>query len=161
MRLGAGAALLLAWPGRAVASAPSADVEALLEKSDYVYVSPLLADGAESRCHGEVWYGWFDGAVVLITSKDAWKARALTRGRDTARVWVGTHGRVGGVTGSEKFRAAPSFDAKARTSDDAALLDRLMRLYRKKYPGEIARWEPRMRSGFESGERVLIRYEPL
>jgi hypothetical protein len=65
------------------------------------------------------------------------------------------------MTGSEKFRRAPSFDARARTSGDAALLDRLMRLYRTKYPDEIGRWEPRMRSGFESGERVLIRYEPL
>jgi hypothetical protein len=161
LRLGAGAALLLASPGRARAKSPGADADALLEKSAFVYVSPLLADGAESRCHGEVWYGWLDGAVVLITAKDAWKARALARGRDTARIWVGDHGRVGGMTGSEKFRQAPSFDARARASGDAALLDRLMRLYRTKYPDEIGRWEPRMRSGFESGERVLIRYEPL
>jgi hypothetical protein len=161
MRLGAGAALLLALPGRAAAKTPGAEISALLEKSEFVYVSPLLADGVESRCHGEVWYGWLDGAVVLITSKDAWKARALGRGRGTARIGVGDHGRVGGMTGSEKFRRAPSFDARARTSGDAALLDRLMRLYRTKYPDELGRWEPRMRSGFESGERVLIRYEPL
>lgn len=161
MRLGAGAALLLAWPGRALAKAPAAEVGVLLEKSSFVYVSPLLASGAESRCHGEVWYGWLDGAVVLITSKDAWKAQALVRGRDTARIWVGDHGRVGGLTGSEKFRQAPSFDARAGATRDAALLDRLMRLYRTKYPDEISSWEPRMRSGFESGERVLIRYEPL
>ncbi len=161
MRLGAGAALLLAWPRGAAARAVDAELGALLEKSGFVYVSPLLANGAESRCHGEVWYGWLDGAVVLITAKDAWKARALTRGRDTARLWVGDHGRVGGMTGSEKFREAPSFDARARAVRDAELLDRLMRLYRTKYPAEIGRWEPRMRSGFESGERVLIRYEPL
>jgi hypothetical protein len=161
LRLGAGAALLWAWPQRVVAAAVDGEVGALLEKSGFVYVSPLRAGGAESRCHGEVWYGWLDGSVFLVTSKDSWKARALARGLDTARIWVGDHGRVGGLTGSDDFRQAPSFDAKARTTKDAELLDRLMKLYRKKYPGEIGRWEPKFRSGFESGERVLIRYEPL
>ncbi|MEN8159778.1 MAG: hypothetical protein ABFS41_06895 [Myxococcota bacterium] len=161
LRLGAGAALLWAWPRGVAAKQLGPEVEGLLEKSGFVYVSPLRAGGAESRCHGEVWYGWFDGSVVLITSKDSWKAHALSRGLGTARIWVGDHGRVGGMTGSEKFRQAPSFDAKARATKDAELLDRLMELYRKKYPDEIGRWESKMRSGFESGERVLIRYEPL
>ena len=41
-----------------------ADAIALLERSAFVYVSPLKSDGAESRCHGEVWYGWLDGRVA-------------------------------------------------------------------------------------------------
>lgn len=160
IRLGLGTAAALAWPARSRAAALGADVTALLEKSGFVYVSPLLGSGAESRCHGEVWFGWLDGSVVLITSKESWKARALGRGLVRARIWVGDHGRVGGMLGSDAFRAAPSFDARASEAKDAALLDPLMAIYRKKYPDEIDSWEPRFRSGVASGERILIRYAP-
>jgi hypothetical protein len=160
IQLGVGAAAALAWPERSRAGGLGADVTALLEKSGFVYVSPLLDSGAESRCHGEVWFGWLDGSVVLITSKESWKARALGRGLARTRIWVGDHGRVGRVLGSDAFRAAPSFDARASEAKDAALLDRLMAAYRKKYPDEIGSWEPRFRSGVASGERILIRYEP-
>jgi hypothetical protein len=158
--LGAGAAALLVGPLRARGAELGADVRGLLEKSGFVYVSPLLASGAESRCHGEVWFGWLDGGVVLITAKDTWKARALGRGLERARIWVGDHGRVGGVLGGDAFRTAPSFEARARQERSPELLDRLMAVYRQKYPDEIGRWEPRMRAGFASGERILIRYAP-
>jgi hypothetical protein len=156
--LGAGAAL--AWPLSARAALP-ADVTGLLERSGFVYVSPLTSAGGESRCHGEVWFGWLDGRVVLITASTSWKARALERGLARTRIWVGDHGRVGRILGSnDAFRQAPSFEATAARSRDAAQLDRLMAAYRKKYPNEIGSWEPRMRSGFASGERVLITYAP-
>jgi hypothetical protein len=158
--LGVGAAAALAWPLRARAGLP-AEVTGLLERSGFVYVSPLKSDGSESRCHGEVWYGWLDGRVALITGQTTWKARALERGLTRTRIWVGDHGRVGRVLGSnDAFRQAPSFEAAASRSKDAALLDRLMETYRRKYPSEIQSWEPRMRSGFASGERVLITYAP-
>jgi hypothetical protein len=160
LALGASAAAALVWPQRARA-ALAADVTGLLEKSGFVYVSPLKHDGAESRCHGEVWYGWLDGRVVLITAKTSWKARALEGGLARARIWVGDHGRVGRILGeNDAFRKAPSFEAAAARSQDAALLDRLMATYRRKYPNEIGSWEPRMRSGFASGERVLLTYTP-
>ena len=161
IQLAAGAVVAaLAGPARSRAElAP--DVTGLLERSGFVYVSPLRSDGAESRCHGEVWYGWLDGRVVLITASTSWKARALARGLARARIWVGDHGRVGRVLGSgDAFRKAPSFEARGAESKDPALLDRLMAAYREKYPKEIATWEPRMRAGFASGERVLIAYTP-
>jgi hypothetical protein len=160
MQLAAGAAAALAWPVRSRAElAP--DVTGLLERSGFVYVSPLKRDGAESRCHGEVWYGWLDGRVVLITASTSWKARALARGIARTRIWVGDHGRVGRVLGSgDAYRKAPSFEASAAQSKAPALLDRLMASYRRKYPSEIASWEPRMRAGFASGERMLIAYAP-
>jgi hypothetical protein len=158
--LALGAAAALAWPLRARAALP-ADVTELLERSGFVYVSPLTSAGAESRCHGEVWYGWLDGRVVLITAKSSWKARALERGLARTRIWVGDHGRVGGVLGrNEAFRQAPSFEATAARSRDEALLGRLMEAFRRKYPDEIQSWEPRMRAGFASGDRVLLTYAP-
>ena len=161
MGLGAGALAALAWPLPARALlAP--DVTALLERSGFVYVSPLKRDGNESRCHAEVWYGWLDADVVLITSQTSWKARALALGLERARIWVGDHGRVGRVLGSgDSFRAGPSFEARGLRSQDAGLLERLMTSYRRKYPNEIGSWESRMRTGFESGERALIRYAPV
>jgi hypothetical protein len=160
VQLAAAGVAALAWPQRSRA-ALSPEVTGLLERSGFVYVSPLQSDGSESRCHGEVWYGWLDGRVVLITSKTSWKARALARGLVRTRIWVGDHGRVGRVLGSgDAYRAAPSFEASAARSEDAGLLERLMTIYRRKYPAEIASWEPRMRSGFATGERLLIAYSP-
>ena len=127
--------------------------------SGFAYVSPLLADGRESRCHGEVWYGWLEGSVVVITARLTWKARALARGLDRARVWVGNHGRwKGWFRNNEDFRRAPHFDAHAERERDPAVFDRLMAVYAKKYPAEFPVWEEKQRSGFESGERILIRY---
>ena len=125
-------------------------VQAALAKSGFVYVSPLLADGSESTCHGEVWFGHFDGAAVLITGATTWKARALARGLDRARVWVGDHGRWKQlVARNEAFRKAPHFDARTRLA-----------VYETKYPDEIASWRDKMRSGCRRGSRWLIRYAP-
>ena len=165
--LSASLALLL-WPlaGRskeptAVGTLPEPLAE-VLEASPFVYVSPLRADGSESTCHGEVWYAWLDGAVVLNTASDTWKSRALARGLDRARIWVGDHGRWKRALGgrSEAFRSAPSFEARAERSRDAALLDRLLARFEQKYPDEIATWHDDMRRGFLDGSRFLIRYRP-
>jgi hypothetical protein len=168
-----GAALLLwAWPRELLAAAAqsslsepegplSEPVLQALRDSEFVYVSPLSRKGEESTCHAEVWYGWLDGSVVLITSKQSWKARSVERGLDKARIWVGSYGRWKRFLGrNEEFRKGPSFDALARTSRDPALLERLLSIYDQKYPDEIDRWRERFRSGLASGERVLIRYEP-
>jgi hypothetical protein len=163
----AASAASLVWPfTRAIAApAESPDFAAthaeLLDQSGFVYVSPLRADGSESTCHGEVWYGWLDGAVVVITSAGSWKGRALTRGLGRARVWVGDHGRWKRMLGTdETFRQAPHFDATATSVRDEALLDRLLALYERKYPDEIGSWRDRMRSGYRDGTRLLIRYAP-
>jgi hypothetical protein len=165
--LGASLGLLL-WPAGAFARAPRrlaalpASVTGALEKSPFVYVSPLRSDGGESRCHGEVWYAWIDGAVVLNTASDTWKARAVAGGLDRARIWVGDHGPWKGRLGSrnEAFRQAPHFDARAETSRDAGLVDRLLGVYERKYPDEIGAWRERMRAGVADGSRVVIVYRP-
>ncbi len=142
------------------AALPEATVAAL-ERSQFVYVSPLCSDGGESTCHGEVWYGWLSGEVVLITGRDAWKSRALAKGLDRARIWVGDHGRWKRFIGrNEAFRAAPSFEARATTVRDEVLLERLLAFYEQKYPAEIADWRGDMRRGYADGSRILIRYAP-
>jgi hypothetical protein len=154
-----GSLVLLAAPA---AFARQAELEHALENSGFVYVSPLRADGSESTCHGEVWFGWIDGAAIVNTSKDTWKARALERGLDRARIWVGDHGRWKRLLGrNEAFRQAPSFEARAERLKDDATLDRLLAIYEKKYPAEIGKWRDRMRDGYADGSRILIRYTPV
>ncbi len=144
-----------------VALARVAQLESALASSLFVYVSPLRSDGNESRCHAEVWYGWLDGAVVLITGRDRWKARAVARGLDRARIWVGDYGRWKRLVGHDQsFRKGPSFLARAERVRDTAVLERLLAIYDEKYPEEIGSWRDRMRHGYADGSRVLIRYRP-
>ena len=99
---------------------------------------------------------------MLITSNESWKARSLGRGLDGARIWVGDFGHWKRFIGhNEAFRAGPTFDARARSVRDEALLDRLLEAYETKYPKEIGDWRDKMRSGFHDGTRVLIRYTPV
>jgi hypothetical protein len=154
---------LLLWPlarsRRAGAAALDAKSESAFESSPLVYVSPLRSGGAESRCHGEVWFAWLDGAVVINTAADRWKARSLRSGLDRARIWVGDFGRVKGLLGAnDEFRKGPVFDARAEFVTDPAVLDRLLEQYETKYPAEIAKWRGPMRTGVADGSRVLIRY---
>jgi hypothetical protein len=150
-------------PARAKGPAPGAPPVALLEKSPFVYISPLLANGDESTCHAEVWFGWLDDAVVVTVAADRWKARALSRGLDRARIWVGNHGRWKTMLGgrNEDFRSAPNFVAEAEKIEEPATIDRLLAIYDEKYPHEIASWRDRMKSGNADGSRIMIRYRPV
>ena len=163
----AAAAAVLLVPRRLFAAdepSPSLPIDPL-EKSPFAYVSPLRKNGAESTCHGEVWFGWIDGAVLVNSRRGTWKVRAIESGLDRARIWVGDHGRWKGVlpTGApnEAFRAAPHFDARARFETDRKVNDRLLELYGKKYGADFDRWHEDMQTGFFSGQRKLIRYEPV
>jgi hypothetical protein len=166
LQAGLAGATLLAFP-KAAASASAtgttaADHADLLENAEFAYVSPLKKDGSESRCHAEVWYAWIDGAVVMTVSSSGWKATAIGNGLGTARIWVGDHGRLKGLqSGSQDFRKGVTFDARAETSNDMALLERLLAEYERKYPKEIANWRDKMREGTRDGSRVTIRYTPL
>ncbi|MFQ5513027.1 MAG: hypothetical protein ACE5FG_01210 [Myxococcota bacterium] len=146
-----------AWPAEGFELPETTRKE--LERSPYVYVSPLHPDGRESRCHGEVWFFVHRGDVVIATGQDRWKARALERGWRRARLWVGDHGRV--KKDGERFRKGPSFVAQASRDRDRATFEALMRRFASKYPTEWGKWEPRFRKGYGDGSRVLIRYHPI
>ena len=159
--------LLFAHPLLARAQSPAASPpkdasrEKLFAESPYVYVSPLRSNGQESRCHSEVWFGWLESSVVVITASNTWKARSLAKGLDRARLWVGDYGRVKQLMGSnEAFRSGTNFLARAEQVRDASTLDALLALYEKKYPAEIGKWRGPMRAGFEDRSRILIRYRP-
>ncbi len=138
---------------------PGTPSRELLGSSPLVYVSPLRADGSESRCHGEVWFFRDGEDVVLATGKDTWKARALRKGFDRARIWVGDFGAYSAA--KDKVAAAPRFDARAEWDFDRAVFTRLLEAYARKYPGAWSNWKPRFESGFQNGSRIMIRYKPI
>jgi hypothetical protein len=149
-------------PARATPLSLPPGTDQALVASSYVYVSPLRSDGSESSCHAEVWFGWFDDSVVLITGVDRWKSRSVKRGLDRARIWVGDYGRWKRLVGTnEAFRSGPTFDARAEIIRDEKQLDALLALYETKYVGEIAKWREPMRRGYADGSRVLLRYRPI
>jgi hypothetical protein len=153
----------LSLPARRAAAAPPALSKRLLEESPFAYISPLLANGQESRCHGEVWYAWIDDAVVVTVASDRWKAAALAKGYDRARVWIGDHGRWKTWSGgrNEAFLQGARFDARVDKADDPGLIETLLSAYARKYPSEIDQWRDKMRAGAADGSRVLLRYRPL
>jgi hypothetical protein len=161
---GAGVAFgALALPiGRAIGAdspfQPSEDARAALGSSPLVYISPLKADGSESSCHGEVWFTFDEGDVLIATGSDRWKTRALDKGWSRARIWVGDFGPVG--KSEDRFRQAPNFVAEARRDKDPAAFERLMTSFAGKYADGWDKWEPRFRKGYADGSRVLIRYAP-
>jgi hypothetical protein len=130
-----------------------------LQSSRLVYISPLKGDGSESYCHGEVWYFWDRDAVVVGAGSDTWKAGALARGLDGARIWVGDFER--GQKGPEgPFRKGPTFLARAARDTDPATFERLFAAFGERYAEEWDKWGSRFRSGYADGTRVLIRYTP-
>jgi hypothetical protein len=153
-----------AWSDASAAS-PGAEMLpiALLQKSPFVYISPLRRNGEESSCHSELWFAWLDGSVVVTVASTGWKARALAAGLDRARIWVGNHGRWKSWVGqnNEAFRSAPHFDARAEKVSDTKTLDALLAAYDRKYPAEIASWRDKMRQGNADGSRIMIRYTPI
>ena len=154
----------LGAPTRAWAAAPerlklSSAAEAALAESPLVYISPLLADGQESRCHGEVWFFVDGGDVVIFSDKNSWKVRAVGLGRERARIFVGDFGPVSRA--GNRFRKAPNFLAAAEIDSSTATFERLMKAFAKRYPDEWGKWGPRFRKGYDSGSRAMVRYRPV
>ncbi len=135
--------------------------ESLLQESAFAYISPRTSAGEESSCHGEVWFSWIDGHIVIVTSRRSWKFQALARGLDQAYIWLGDYGRWKGWFGRKNwaFKRATRFQARATESRDPILMETLMTRFGNKYPAEFSDWEHTQRSDFANDERTLLRYE--
>ncbi len=135
--------------------------QAAIETSKLIYITPVKSDGKESACHAEVWF-YADGADLLVVTKQAlWRSRAIQRGLDRARIWVGDHGVWKSSDGA--FRNAPSFLAQAKhISGDAQAVGRTLKAMGAKYADEgWSTYGPRFKKGLADGSRVLLRYRPI
>lgn len=155
----AGAAVcLLPRLTRAAASGFSAAARAALGTSPLIYVTPLKRDGQESRCHSEVWFAQDGDSALVVTASDRWRAKAIAKGLDRARVWVGDYGVW---DPSAKYKAAPSFEAQASFEKTPAQHDHALALFGSKYTKDWDSWGPRFKNGLADGSRVLVRYRPV
>ena len=127
--------------------------------SSLVYLTPLKTDGSESVCHGEVWFVVHDGSLYVSTDSNAWRADAVRKGLDLARLWLGEHGVW--TKAGNKFKSSPSFVARAELSTDRATHTAALAKFGEKYPERWDTWGPRFAKGLEDGSRALIKYSRL
>jgi hypothetical protein len=135
--------------------------QAAIETSKLIYITPIKSDGKESSCHGEVWFCKDGSDLLVVTKRELWRSRAIERGLDRARIWVGDHGVWKSSNGA--FRSAPSFLARAEhISSDAEAVARTLKGMAPKYAdGGWSTYGPRFKEGLADGSRVLLRYRPI
>ena len=136
--------LVLATAGASAGLPPA--VDEALRTSTYVYVQSQRKTGEWSK-PAEIWFHYEDGKVYVGTRPTSWRVKRIGWKRTKARIAVGK-------------ADGPTFEARAELVKDAALEERLMADYAKKYPDGWTKFAQAFRDGFKSGERVVVRYTP-
>ena len=157
-----GALLLPAGFARSAGTfAASAEATRAMAESPLIYLTPLRSDGSESQCHGEVWFAESGGDLLVVTASERWRAQAIGRGLDRARIWVGDFGPW--KDANDRFRAAPTFVASAElvSNTDAKSIELALTAFGAKYTKEWSKWGPRFSKGLADGSCVLIRYRAV
>ena len=131
---------------------------AALDKSALIYLTPILANGNESSCHGEVWFVHHDSEIFVVTQSDAWRAEAIRKGLSSAAIWIGEFGVW--KRAKDKFRSAPYLRISGRIENDTAVHTTLLGKFGAKYADEWSSWGPRFTNGLADGTRVMLRYKP-
>jgi hypothetical protein len=127
--------------------------------SDLIYLTPIRSNGAESRCQAEIWFAALDDALYVVTSSDAWRARAIVdRGLTDTRIWVGDVGQWQDTDG--KYRELPSLMATGSQVTDQAVQEAVLEVMGSKYRMSWLLWGPRFRNGLADGKRVMLKYSP-
>ena len=136
----------------AESSAPDA-----LATSPLVYITPIKSNGEESRCKAEIWFSHHDGDVFVVTPPDAWRAEAVGKGLNRARMWVGDFGQWERSDGA--FRQAPELMATASIESDSEVHAAVLSAMGDKYAASgWAQWGQAFKDGLVDGSRVMIRY---
>ena len=116
------------------------------DQASTVYVATVRKDGNQST-PAPVWFTMSaDRAQLLIQAhKGSWKDKRIRRGSPVI-VWIGD------LNG-------PAFVGRAEITKDAAVVDKILTDYPKKYT-MYALMGP-SRASFESGDRIAIRITPI
>lgn len=143
----AGAGLADIWP---------AEVASSLQTSPLVYLSPIHPTGALSNCQSELWFVVDGVDVLVVTSSQSWRVRALRRGLNTARFWVGDVGVASQSAG--RYLGLPTIDATGRIDNNTDHHERAFVLFGEKYKTAWLFWKRRFKRGLAEGTRTMIRY---
>jgi hypothetical protein len=122
------------------------DIDKALHDAKYVYIQSERKSGEWSK-PAEIWFYADGDAVYVGTRPTSWRVKRIKAGRKKARIAVGKPD-------------GPRFDAVGELRHDPAVEEKLMANYARKYPEGWAQHADGFRSGFKSGERVLVRYAP-
>lgn len=141
-------------PQSLLAASPA---RAALDKSNLIYLTPVLSNGKESRCHGEVWFVHHNNEVYVVTQAKAWRAEAIRQGLTQAKIWIGEFGVW--TRSDDKFRSAPYLEISGALESDAAVHANLLTQFGTKYASEWSSWGPRFKKGLADGSRVMLRYQ--
>lgn len=135
------------------------DLKSELGRSDLIYLTPIQSNGRESRCQAEIWYV-FDGTDIYVcTDTTAWRVRAVAKGLDQTRIWVGDLGNWKSANG--KYKSLPKIETTSSIVTDEAVHAMAMELFGKKYPVGWIRWGTTFTKGLASGSRTLLKYRPM
>ncbi|TNF88693.1 MAG: hypothetical protein EP301_04440 [Gammaproteobacteria bacterium] len=148
-----GGASLISGTSRANDAAPSLPAGA--DTSRLIYITPLKKDASESTCQAEVWFMRDGDDLYVVTATEAWRAQAIGRGLDVAKIWVGD---VGVWSRNPEYRDLPFVLTRASIVSDPALRASLLEKFGSKYSDEWPVWGPRWKDGLADGSRLLIRY---
>jgi hypothetical protein len=127
-------------------AALSPDLDRALRESTYVYIQSERKSGEFGK-PAEIWFFYDGKSVVVGTRPTSWRVRRIQGGRTKARIAVGK-------------ADGPHFEATGAIAKDAALEQRMMEEFARKYPEGWKRFADSFRDGFKTGERVLVRYTP-
>ena len=133
--------------------------KSVINDSSLIYLTPIQSNGNKNRCQAEVWYVYDKVNLYVCTSVKAWRARAVTKGLDRAKIWIGDLGAWKKADG--RYKSLPQIDAQASLVTDEADIQDALGLFGDKYSVEWMLWESRFRNGLEDGSRVMLRYTPL
>lgn len=128
-----------------------------LKKSALIYLSPILSNGAESKCHGEVWFVYHDEEIIVVTQHDAWRAEAIRKNLTTTAIWIGEFGVW--TKAKNRYKSAPYVRATGRLEADKDTHAAVLEKFGAKYSNEWGSWGPRFTKGLSDGSRVMLRYK--
>ena len=154
---GSAALLISAWSTSRIAFAAESPAVAALDKSQLIYLTPVVSGGRESACHGEVWFVQHQKEIFVITPADTWRAEAVRRGFKRAKIWIGEFGVW--KRAEDRYRSAPYLEIEGRIETDAAVHSELLPKFGRKYANGWDSWGPRFRDGLANGARVMLRYQ--
>ncbi len=129
-----------------------------LTTSRLIYLTPIKSDGEESKCKAEIWFGFHNDEIYVVTPTTAWRSEAIRKKLTSTRIWVGDFGNW--RRANEKFREAPELMATGSIVEDEEVHTKVLEVMGEKYTDEWGRWGPQFKSALEDGTRVMIKYTP-
>ena len=157
--LAGSAALLVVGRGMLAEAAETSPAVAALDRSSLIYLTPVLRNGSESHCHGEVWFVRYEERIFVVTKADAWRTQAVRNGLDRAKIWIGEFGVWTRADG--RFRSAPYLEVRGSIASAANVHREVLAVFAEKYADEWGKWGPRFRNGLADGSRAMLRYDIL